>query len=166
MTELILFRINCCASISVRGKRVVCYCSVAKSHITNCDPMDCSMPGFTVLHYLLEFEQTHVHWVNDAIQAPHPLSPTSPPDLKLSQHQGFFSNELALPIWWPKYWSISPSDEYSGLISLELTGLISLQSKGLFSSIRFESINSLVLRLLYGLTLKSVHDYRKSHSFD
>ena len=97
MTELILFRINCCASISVRGKRVVCCCSVAKSHVTNCDPMDCSMPGFTVLHYLLEFEQTHVHWVNDAIQAPHPLSPTSPPDLKLSQHQGFFPMSWLFP---------------------------------------------------------------------
>ena len=48
----------------------ICHCSVAQS----CDPMDCRMPGFPVLHYLLEFAQTHVHWVNDAIQSSHPLS--------------------------------------------------------------------------------------------
>ena len=53
-------------------------------------PMDCSTPGFPVLHYLLEFAQTHVHWVGDAIQPSHPLSPSSPPALNLSQHQGLF----------------------------------------------------------------------------
>ena len=51
--------------------------------------MDCSTPGFPVLHYLLEFAQTHVHWV-DAIQSSHPLSPPSLPALNLSQHQGLF----------------------------------------------------------------------------
>ena len=66
-----------------------CY-SVAKSHPTRCDPMDCSTPGFPVLHYLLEFAQTHVHWVSDAIQPSYPLSPPSPPALDLSQHQGLF----------------------------------------------------------------------------
>ena len=54
-----------------------------------CDPMDCSMPGFPVLHRLLEFAQTRVHWVDDAIQPSHPLSPPSPA-LHLSQHQGLF----------------------------------------------------------------------------
>ena len=52
--------------------------------------MDCSMPGFPVLHYLLEFAQTHVYWVNDATQPSHPLSPPSPPAFNLSQHQGLF----------------------------------------------------------------------------
>ena len=52
--------------------------------------MDCSMPAFPVLHYLLEFAQTHVHWVSDAIQPSHPLSPPSPPALNLSQPQGLF----------------------------------------------------------------------------
>ena len=52
--------------------------------------MDCSMLGFPVLHFLLEFAQTYVHCVNDAIQTSHPLSPPSPPALSLSQHQGFF----------------------------------------------------------------------------
>ena len=48
-------------------------CSVAKSYLTLCDPMNCSMPGLTVHHYLLESAQTHVHWVDDAIQLDHSL---------------------------------------------------------------------------------------------
>ena len=71
-----------------------CCCSVAKSCPTLCDPMDSSTPGFPVLHCLLEFAKTHVHWVSDAIQPSHPVSP-SPPDLNLSQHQPW--NELAPP---------------------------------------------------------------------
>ena len=53
-------------------------------------PQDCSTPGFPVLHYLLEFAQSHVHWVGDAIQLSHPLLPPSPPALNLFQHQGLF----------------------------------------------------------------------------
>ena len=67
-----------------------CCCSVAQSCPTLCTPMDCGMPGFPVLHCLWEFAQTRVHWVNDAIQPCHPLSPTSPSALNLSQHQGLF----------------------------------------------------------------------------
>ena len=66
------------------------YSHVVKSCPTLCDPMDCSTPGFPVLHYLLEFAQTHVHQANDAIQPSHPLLPTSPPALNLSQHQDPF----------------------------------------------------------------------------
>ena len=55
-----------------------------------CNPMDCSMPGFPVLRYLPEFAQTHVYWVDDAIQPSHPLSPASPPAFNLPQHQGLF----------------------------------------------------------------------------
>ena len=54
------------------------------------DPMDCSMPGLPVHHQLLEFIQTHVHWIGDAIQPSHPLSSPSPPTFNLSQHQGLF----------------------------------------------------------------------------
>ena len=61
-----------------------------KSCPTLCDPVDCSMPGFPVLHYLLEFAQTHVHWVGDAIQPSNSLSPSSPPAFNLSQLQGLF----------------------------------------------------------------------------
>ena len=67
-----------------------CYCSVAVSRPTVCDPMNCNMPGVPVLHYLLEFAQTCVHWVSDAMQPSHPLSPPSPLALNLSQPQGLF----------------------------------------------------------------------------
>ena len=56
-----------------------CCCSVAKSCLTLCDPMDCSTPGLPALRYLLEFAQTRVHGVSDAVQPSHPLSPPSPP---------------------------------------------------------------------------------------
>jgi len=69
---------------------ICCCCSVAKLCPTLCDPMDCSMPGFPVLHYLPEFAQTHLPWVSDAIQPSHPLSSCSSPALSLSQHQGLF----------------------------------------------------------------------------
>jgi len=81
----------------------------------------------------LEFAQIHVHWVNDSIQPTHPVVPFS--SCPQSSSIRVFSNESALCIRWPKYWSfgfsISSSNKYSGLISLELTGLISLQPKGL-----------------------------------
>ena len=67
-----------------------CCCSVAKSCLTICDPVDCSIPGFPVLYYLPEFAHTHVHRVGDAIQPSHPLVPPSPPAFNLSQHQGLF----------------------------------------------------------------------------
>ena len=66
-----------------------CHCSYAQSSLTLCDLMDCSTPGFSVLHRLLEFAQTHVHWISDAIQPSHPLLSPSPA-FNLSQHQGLF----------------------------------------------------------------------------
>ena len=92
---------------------------IARLCPTLCGPLDCSMLGFPVLHYLSEFVQTHVHWVSDAIQPSYPLHPllllpSIFPSIRL------FSSESALSIWWPKYWtfsfSINPSDEHSGLI--------------------------------------------------
>ena len=85
--------------------------------------MDCSMPGIPVLHYLPEFAQTHVHWVGDAIQPSHPLSsPILLPSIRV------FYTESTLHIRWLKYWSfsfsISPSSEYSGLISLRIGKLV------------------------------------------
>ena len=65
-------------------------CSVTPSCLTHCDPMDCSAPGFPVLHHLLELAQTHVHRVGNAIQPSHPLFPPFPPAFDLSQHQGLF----------------------------------------------------------------------------
>ena len=74
--------------LQLSGFLLWCCCSVTQSCPTLCNPMDCSMPGFPVLHYLPEFAKTHVHWVSDAIQPSHPLSPTSRPSLDPSQHQG------------------------------------------------------------------------------
>ena len=104
-----------------------CFCfSVTKLCLTLCDPLDCSMPGFPVHHQFLELAQIHVHRVGDTIQPSHPLSSPSPPAFNLSQHQGL-SSESVLCIRWPKYWSfsfsISPSNEYSGLISIRMDWL-------------------------------------------
>ena len=66
------------------------FSSVVQSCPTLCDPMDCRTPGLPVHHQLLEFTQTHVHWVSDAIQPSHPRSSPSPPTFNLSQHQGLF----------------------------------------------------------------------------
>ena len=65
-------------------------CSVAQLCLTLCNPVNCSMPGLPVLHYLPEFAQTHAHGVSDAIQPSHPLLPPSPSAFSLSQHQGLF----------------------------------------------------------------------------
>ena len=61
-----------------------------KSCPTLCDPMNCNTPGFSVLHYLLKFAQTHAHWIGNAIQPSHPLSPSSLPAFNLSHHQDLF----------------------------------------------------------------------------
>ena len=104
----------------------------AQSCPTLCNPMDCNMPGLPAHHQLPELTQTHVHWVGDTIQPSHPLSSPSPPAFNLSQHQGLFQ-WVSSYIRWPKYWrfnfSISPSNEHPGLISLGWTGWISLLSK-------------------------------------
>ena len=119
---------------------VCCCCSVAQSCSTLCDAMDCSMPGFPVLHHLMEVAQIHVHWINDAIQLSHPL--LSPfPSASICPNIRVFSNELVLRIRWLKYWSFNFTSvlpmNIQGWFPSGLTGLI-LPSKGLsrvFSSI-------------------------------
>ena len=108
-----------------------------KSCLTVHNLMDCSTPGFPVPYYLPEFAQTHVHWVimpSNHLNLCHPLLflPSVFPSIRV------FSNELALCIRFPKYWSfsfsISPPNKYSELISLRIDWFdISLQSKGLSS---------------------------------
>ena len=94
------------------------------SRVQLCDPMDCSTPGFPVLHHLPELVvQTQVHWVSDAIQPSHLLLSPSPPAFNLSQHQGLFkwvSSSIRRPEYWRLSFSISPSNEYSGLISFSI----------------------------------------------
>jgi len=105
---------------------------------TLCDPMDCRMPGFPVYHELPELTQTHVHWVNDAINhlilcCPLLLLPSNFSRIRV------FSNESVLRIRWPKYWSfsfsISPSNKYSGLISLRTDCLDLLAVQGTLKSL-------------------------------
>ena len=93
--------------------------------------MDCSTPGFPVHHQLPELTQTHVHRVGDAIQPSHPLSSPSPPAIRV------FSKESVLCIKWPKYWSfsISPSNEYSGLISFRTDWFDLLAVQGTLKSL-------------------------------
>ena len=104
-------------------QKLILFISVAQSCPTLCKPLDCSTPGFPVHHQLLELAQTHVHQVSDAIQPSHLLLSPSPPAFNLSSIR-IFSSESVLGIRWPNYWrfsfSISPANEYSGLISFRL----------------------------------------------
>ena len=109
------------------------FSSVAQSFLTCCDPVDWITPSLPIHHQLLELTQSYVHCVGDAIQPSHPLSSPSPPTFNLAQHQ-VFSNKPVLPIRWPKYWrfsfSVSPSTEYSGLISFRMDWLDLLAVQG------------------------------------
>ena len=130
------------------------------------------MPGLPVYHQFPELTQTHVHHIGDdtnhlILCYPLLLPPSIFPSIRV------FSDESVLPIRWPKYWSfscsISPSNEYLGLISFRMDWLNLLAVQGLsrvFSTPQFKSINSSVLSFLYSLTLTSIHDYWKNHSFD
>ena len=125
-----------CLSFSITFSSVQ-FSSVAQLCLTLCDPMACSTSGLPVNQELPEFTQTHVHWVGDVIQPSHPLSPLLFP-LSVFPIIRVFSNESVLHIRWPKYWSfsISPSNEYSGLISfwIEWFDLLAVQGtlKSLF----------------------------------
>ena len=132
--------------------------------------MHCSTPCLPVHHQLPEPTQTHVHHVGDAIQPPHPLLPLLLPPSIFPRIRIFF-NESVLCIRWPKYWSfsLSASNEYSGLISFRMDWLDLLAVQGTLKSSptpQFKSINSLPLSFLYSPTLTSIHDYWKNHSFD
>ena len=134
-----------------------CCCSVTQSFLTFCDPMDFSTPGFPVLHYLLEFAQTHVHWVGDAIQSSHPLLPLLL--LQSCSASGSFPmSQLFESGGQSTGTSASASNEYSGLISfirLVWSPCSPRDSQESSPTPQFESINSLALSLLYSPTLTS-----------
>ena len=150
------------------------FSSVSQSCPTLWDPMDCSTPGLPIHHHLPELTQTHVHRVSDAIQPSHLcrpllLQPSIFPSIRV------FPNESVVHIRWPKYWSssfsISPSNEYSGLISFRMDWLDPFVVQESYSqesspTPQFKSINSSVLSFLYSPTLTSIHDYWKNHNFD
>ena len=125
--------------------------------------MNCSTPGLPVHHQLPEFTQTHVHWVGDAIQPSHPLCH---PLLLLSIFPSIrvLSNESALRIRWPKYWSfscnISPSSEHPGLISFRMDGLDLLAVQGTLKSLfQHHSSKASIFRCSAFLTVQFSHPY-------
>ena len=125
--------------------------------------MTCSTPGLSVHHYLPGFAQTHVHWVSDTIQPSilcHPLLllPSTFPRIRV------FFNEWALRIRWPKYWSfsfsISPSNEYSGLISFRMDWLDLLAVQGTLKSLlQHHSLKASILQLSVFLVVHLSHLY-------
>ena len=129
---------------------------------TLCDPMNRSMPGLPV-HHQLEFTQTHVHRVSDAIQPSHPLLsllllPPIPPSIRV------FSNESTLCMRWPKYWSfsfsISPSNEYQGLISTRMDWLDLLAVQGTLKSLlQHHSPKASILQCSAFFTVQHSHPY-------
>jgi len=149
----------------------VCYncCSVTLPCPTLCAPMDCSMPGFPVLHHLLGLLKLmsieSVMPTNHLILCrPLLLLPSVFPSIRI------FSNELALHIRWPRYWSFSfsPSKEYSGLISLRMDWLDLLAVQGTLKSLlQHRSWKASILwhSAFFMVQLSPVHDYWKNHSF-
>ena len=149
------------------------FSSVAQLCPTLCKPMDCSTPGFPVHHQLLEFTQTHVHRISDAIQPSHPLSSASPPAFNLSQHHAFFLLVSSLyqmaKVLWPQLqhqsfqWIFRTDYLWDWLVWSPCSPRDSQESS---PTPQFKSINSSVLSFLYSPTLTSIHDYWKNHSFD
>ena len=149
------------------------YCLVGQLYLTVSEPVGYSMPDLPILHHLPEFAEAHVCWVSDPIQLFLPLLSPSPPALSLFHHKGIFwgtgsLHQVAKVLehqlqhqslqWifrvdflldWPVWSPCCPRDPQES-----------------FPATQFESISSLVLSLLYGSILKSVHDYWKNHSFD
>ena len=149
---------------------ICCCCSVAQSCLTLCQPMDCSTPGFPVLH-LPEFVQTHVHWVSDAIQPSHPLlSPSCA--FCLSQHQGLFQWASSLDqVATVSEFQLQHQSfhEYSGLISfrMDLLDLFAVQ-RTLKSLLQHHSSKSVLWCSAFFMVQlsTSVRYYWKNHSFD
>ena len=134
-----------------------------QSCLTLCDPIDCSTPGFHVHKQLLELAQIQVHWVSDTIERSHPLSSPSPPVFNLSSIR-VFSSESVLCIRWPKLWSlsfsISPSSDYSGLISFRIDSLDLLAVQGTLKSLlQHHSSKPSILQCSAFFTVQLSHPY-------
>ena len=114
-----------------------CCCSVAKSCPALCNPMNRSTAGFPVLHHLLEHAWSHIQWFGDAIQPSPPLSSPSPA-FSLSQHQSLFqwvSSYHQVSKYWSFIFSISPSNEYSGLTFFRIDWFDLLAVQGTLKSL-------------------------------
>ena len=139
------------------------FSSVSQSCPTLCNPMNRSTPGLPVHHQLLEFTQTHVYWVSDAIQPSHPLLSPSSSAFNLSQHQGLFK-WVSSSHQWPKYWSfsfnISPYNEHPGLISFRMDWLDLLAIQGTLKSLlQHHSWKALILQHSAFFIVQLSHPY-------
>ena len=133
--EPIVIAVTCHVNYESKG---VQFSSVAQSCPTLCDSMNCSTPGLPVHHQLLDFTQTHVHQVGNAIQPSYPLLSPSPPAFNLSQHQGLFqwvSSSHQVAKYWSFSFNISPSNEHPGLISFRIDRLTLLRVQGTLKSL-------------------------------
>ena len=142
------------------------------SHVWLCDPMDCSMPDLPVHHQLLEFTQTHAHWVGDAIQPSSSVNPFSsclqsfPASGSLQMSQFFVSSGQSIGI--SASTSVLPMN-IQDCFALGWTGWISLVFKGfsrVFSNTTFQNHQFFGAELSYSSTLTSIHDHWKNHSLD
>ena len=126
-------------------------CSVSKSCPTLCDPMDCSTPGFPVLHHLPDFAQTHVRWVDNGIQSSHPLSPPSPCTLNFPQHcywvQAHSAHHVTgQGIWETRGWGKEetligdPADQEDGRLVPQNNHLIGVWMPGCFIAQRWREV--------------------------
>ena len=132
-------------------------------HVWLCHSMDCSSPGLSAHHQLLEFIQTHVHWVSDAIQPSHPLPSPSPPTFNLSPHHGLFqwvcsSHQVAKVLEFQL--QHHPSNEYSGLISfrMDLLDLLAVQGT-LKSLLQHHSSKASILKSSAYFVVQLSHPY-------
>ena len=134
------------------------------SHVSLCDPMDCSTPGFPVLHYFLEFTQAHVYCISDAIQPSHPLLFPSPPAFTLPHHQGILQWISSCQLHHQCFqWLFRPDFLYDWLVWSPCCSRDCHESS---PTPQFKGVSSLALSLVYGPTLISVYDYWKNHSLD
>ena len=150
-----------------------CCCVVVRSCLALCNPLDSSVPGLLVPYHLLDFAQTFVHWVCDAIQLSYPLLPLSPPPFNLSQHQGLLkwvgslhqvTKVLEFQLQHQSFqWILRVDFLYDWLIWSPCSPRDSQESS---PAPQFRSISSLVLTLLFGPIFTSVLDYWENRSFD
>ena len=140
-------------------------CSVAQSRLTLCDPMDCSTPDLPVPHHLLKFAQVHVHCIGYTIQSSHPLLRSSPSALSLSQHQGLFQ-WVSWPTCWSLSFSISPFNEYSGLISFKIDWFDLHVQGTLKSLLQHHSSKASILQHSAFFMVQLSQPYWKDHSLD
>ena len=148
------------------------FSSDTQSCLTLCDPMAFSMPGFPVHHQLLEFTQTFVCWVGDAIQPSHPLLPPFPPTFNLSQHKDLFkwissSHQVAKVLEFQLQHQSFQWIFTTDFLRMDWLDLLAIQGN-LKCLLQYHNSKASILHssAFFSPTLISIHDYWKNHIFD